>query len=1723
MQIFPKQYDYDTHEVINSSKGCYILPETRDAINNPAESFSILRGTGLRILEENVGAGNKFHKLICLNKKYSDLEFFNREIWVESSNLKSLNLNKKKSIFSTDVLDNPSKNSPVIDWTTKEPFIPFSDSRTGKYSVVIESDFEAIASVEHLNIISKNAFYAGVDILLQSKGKLSGKAEIDRLLSEYWTFASVDEYYVDTRKCVPIKLLVSIPLRFLNGKNVVIDERPQQQKAAYFIKFKSSEIVQKIDGLIAGFLKYEEEINDFLTPNGVITAFSLSYEIFNIKTFLKSFIRILNEGGYAFNESIGAEYEIGINEDYKIVSVRFTDGTNFFEIPYSTIVVFSNIEPLNSKRTINYFLKIDQILRDFNNLKFKEFAEKNITFPKPEFIKKDITITIPEFNGLGIPPEVTSADISEAIKNSNKAKYISATMKGAMDIISNYREFDSIVKSEKQRDKLVSSPDVSKDAKEKTFGQSVSQNLGQQFGYDEKLSATKNTLKILADVAIKLRLAQSAIKALTCTLKKIDPNDPEYQQFVEQIGPELNQWLGYLFTLAQTDAAKFKEEDVEAMAINTGLAATPVALKFLPEDYLEAIYKLVNSAAAVFAVVQGFRSAKAGIKLVPTFKINKPKTPSSLMAQIVNAVVNTGLQILFKKLSEEIIDLVQKQLCVDESNPADYPGLNDLFKNPLDSTNIGDSNSKSPENERQNIKRDREESLRDAGILSAEQDGEAIVDLLKLLLDDISCVLTPREICGLLSDNVDENVVLIIKSIIKRKYLPEMRDLLEEQKLRLLFKEIGKRIDTTICDQINEIADSNPTAPSIQCSPQQLKLREELLNNKLPKELVNGQLTNYSKRKLAEAQDLARKIGDNFTFEFDKPLLCGSGEEGIISPLDDVSIDMARRRLDSLLSPAYSTFNSDAAEWKNAYVKQDKIEIKDEDGNHVFTKDVNIINKPLYLNLADDSSSTISSTQDGFVYNFIVKNKFIGPEALEQIKALPETEGVNKELLVQEITTLLNTPLWNINIIDNNSSRYSVNIRRLEEDYLTLQIDKKNNISNLLEKFDNIVLNAKQEVKDSFGFDDEPRDPRAFLNEINEYVFDNLKSSILNLKMFSKTAPYKVFKNEDNVIKTDLIEAAFGLAQEDDDFVLTSYVDGTPFIKDFSLEKIPTLEQQLCGVDPHYLGIKKLKGEALQDFKDNFCNNVGDGDDDGTRPLNEFEKASLYICLKLMFRVYVTDYLSKILPIFSAYPLQSLVENNTYITLLEKLIREDMTIFGEKFNKDFEKYTEEYFQKLIKEGKIEPEFYSISRFDTVASNIPDISSYQYMIKKELKYCAKRINKELIDKKLIENREELQNILATNFLKAYDYVEPDADLEDRPTEKIYLEEYIRNLPEENAFFDESLIPYAELFDFFEGNNDDGLILGGLRLVYQDGENKVILFSKEVPTGRTKEEVMELDDGPKTEYLNSLKQEVRNQFFNTDEYKTFANLLPAEDMLSFLSIYSTFCCLDNQELFNSYLTTKQKIYSAIITLIGDKSYRNEGYDGNNNRDTTMALLRKLANSPFPMEELKRNPSLLGAGAMEMIKALLKIPIDIIRLEAEGSDPNISVAAKISTVSQIPLSLLWSFTPAEKRQELIKSAPVIFKRLRDNVRVLPVFLPSFGLMAAFLFPFPAGIAYLGINIAEEVLYNIRILSEVDEEVGSVGSAAKPPFSPSTVAQTIKCNPELQKKLQSEVDMED
>lgn len=1689
MQIFPKPIKNFTHE---SAK----ILETYNSIEN-AESKTLYKkfqaGTKVTILDEALGRKGTFSKI-----RVGDEELF-----CVSKQIKALP--EVKKISANYIITNytkPSPLSPVIDWTLKQTYLPYENKRDGNFSVVVQSDFESIVNRDHLLVIAEKAFYDGMYLLLRSKGLRSSREDIANLLNTYFIFGFVEDYFVDTRKCMPIKFLVSIPLRFLEGFNIGLSDEKTEDQIQYTITFNSLSIVSRVDSLISVFNNFSSDIEDFLNPNGVITGFDLELEVIYIREFLKSFITLLNASGHAFNEQANVTYDIGINKDYKIISVKYTFNGTTIEIPYGSIAVYNSLHPLDSKRVINYYLNLDEILRFFQEYKMQDFIQKFVIGPTPEFIKQNIVINDETYTNEDVE------DLKKALKDLDSKRFLTNQEKAESDAVieaatSLMKKFsNSLIPAEpnvyaaaKFASQTRFPTDYSQRAKERReqlktefgeAGEGIAEgartgalNVAGLSDYDQLVALDKirseqnpnSTIpyfkiqvasRVITTFFRKLRSQELLLKILICKLQKLDPEDEETKRIFSQLGPELLQWFHYLSSLAFSNPGSLTKEDLEnASQSGINFAFSAFSKQFKSGEFLYYFYLAIHRLS-----IKNTADFKSSFLSTFKFSVPPPSRTRSTFSDITQTIIAGLVDYLTNLLYEKLNELIEQSICRDESNPANAPfGLNNNIKNPLlSSAKNFDSNTS---DQQQNLNQDRQEALFNAGLFS-DREPEESSDLLKALIEDISCVLSPIETCELLNGNVDESVIDIIKSIIRRKYLPEMQELLDNSKIKLLFKQMGKNVDPEVCKQINTIADVNPASPSLKCTPQQLEARKKLLQDKLPAELVNDELKNFNRRKAREAQDIIDTLVNGSTKELDVPLLCGKGVEGLASPVNQTSLAAAKRQLDTLFSSVYDDFNSDSDSWTSNYISDEVVEVRDPDDEETILlhKNVKIINKNLYLNLLDTDSSTLQSINNNYNYSLEVKNKYIDPNTLELIDRLPEQEGVDKEQLKKTINDIINKPLWNVNVVDTGRN-YNLSIKRLENvflDKLTLEKD-----------FPRPASTSQQEQR------------------ILDAIFDLFKSSLTNSRLFDKTDEKTIYTNEDGKISFE----------EKEGYKISRHIDGIPLINSFNLKKFPTPQQRACGIDPHFLNIKRLLRKALEDYKETICN-YEEEPATGRKKPNPFEKAALKAGITLFFRVSVIDYITRALPIFSVFPIISLVDNKQYVQLLKIIFLEDMKLYGERFTKEFKEYTDEYFNELKEKGLV--------------TDYTD--SYDYFLASEINFASRKISRELKEKRLI-NTDSLFSSDLNSFLRTYKYAEDSSEVND----KIYLEEYI--LLEEEKF------SYDVLTDFFTPItvNDDSSVTIGVSLVRKDGSGKDVIVSYEKNLNISLDDLREsvgtdvnvasqifgIGEQPVRISIDDLKKQAKQGLFANEIFTIFNN---NRDIFTFFVFYATLCTIDNQKAYMAYMQTKMSVYSVITSLIGDKGPNRNTYDGSS-RDDIMSAIDKAMRSPFPMEEFSRNPELMRNGALEFFKAFIKIPVGIIKAEAEFSDPNISIASKISDGVQIPASIAWTFTNEEKRKELIKEAPLFFKRLRDNQRILPVFVPSFSLMPFLILPFPVGIAYLGINIIEEILYNIKLLQENEEEQTSEQTSESNQNKEKSV-ETATCSPEIKKRLEMEADGE-
>ena len=216
------------------------------------------------------------------------------------------------------------------------------------------------------------------------------------------------------------------------------------------------------------------------------------------------------------------------------------------------------------------------------------------------------------------------------------------------------------------------------------------------------------------------------------------------------------------------------------------------------------------------------------------------------------------------------------------------------------------------------------------------------------MLDDVSLLLTPVEICSLINGTANRKTLTLVRSFVAKSY-PNIQMTKKSQVLRF-FRAFGSMIDPSICRVIES---PTPAAPSyvvgdILCRPAAAeadRLREDLLNNKgddITPDQVALQLKRARERKANAAKILADfvnegPLSDDFA---PPPVFCQKGssdnssgspdtnsaaasrkEKGLVD-LSHASIDyMTEKTVDLMFDPVYISFSSDVTDYPSAFIK----------------------------------------------------------------------------------------------------------------------------------------------------------------------------------------------------------------------------------------------------------------------------------------------------------------------------------------------------------------------------------------------------------------------------------------------------------------------------------------------------------------------------------------------------------------------------------------------------------------------------------------------------------------------------------------------------------------------------------------------------------------------------------------------------------------------------------
>lgn len=1716
-QIFPKLLDY-SHVV--SSEEATAKSQYPKNYNSLKTIVNILlkKDQKLIVLNELIGAGNEW----CQAKLVDSKEYGDIEIYVNKNDIKSV----EQKIFmspSTSSDTNLAINYSEIEWTTKEEYIPFVDRKNGNLCVVINSEYENILSVQHLEIMAKKAYLEGIQLLLKSKGFSVSEDSIKENLKKYYSFGKVQEFFVDTRSCMPVKLLVCFPLRFLNKEN--LSKEPKKQildNAEYEIKINSRSFEYKIDRLLSAFNYFSNDIDDFLSPNGVITSYIREYEILMIKRFVSTTLSMFLDAEMPINSLESTDYVIGLDKDLKIIYAYKEEGDGKLAVEDSIINSYRFRSPYDTKRTLYYFIVIDSIIREFSSLELKPFFNKYVKYPTPEFKEIDINI-----DGRVIS-NARAKEVKDTLKASAKQCQVFSGAKFLDNINSISEDFRNIQNISADRTLSATQRSLDSDREELSLGDSAWSAFKRASGassFNAKDSGWKQVFKVirtLSGIANKMNLAQWAIEYLICILKKTDSENA--LELLTQLGPDVIQMLNYAIIIAESERElNFNDAEILLSYINLNACTES------EQDNLLMVLKVLS---AVTTTVKG---VKDGMNSVLKFITTPPQNTTNLMKNITNSVVTTVFNLLIDIL-KQLLQNALEDACADDPNniPLGQSGA----RNPFNSSGLSRPDGGGLVPNQQNLKNDRAAALKDAGILG-DKDPEQYLDLIKMLLDDITCVLTPQEICSILIGEPEQETITLVKTIIRKKYLPELNELLEELKLRVFFKELGKRIDKNICEEISRIPVTNPNIPSLFCSPQQLAARKKLLEDKMPEELLNQQLSNYNKRKVDQAKTALDLLKNNMSKTLDVPYFCGNGEEGLVSPLNEWARKSAKQQIDSLFSPLYTRFNSESSEWSDSIIYKRK---EKEDGT---VKEIYEPSYNLRKNLEDDSSFRIN----GANYSLVAKNKLVDQALIDQIKQIDaESFGgqEQKDQIINNITSVIDKEYAYIDYdgtkiqiyVPNTNERIDLpfsNDLDLDKKIDNLESVFKKNLEQISKNYEDAVVGygafASLLASLSSNYDLGMREKQTAEIPVNSSISKQQIKQLL-IDNLDKNKAFRTVVSTGKYFQKDMSKSTIKYLNVNDDpedqqilnykrrrqnwnipvigdtgirkvgpWKLVSFIDGPPLIKGFKISRDPSQKEIDCGVDTHYLNINNIKKKILSDYEDKICEEKTGPQDGGRKEPNAFERANLEQAIILIVRILLADYLLRSLPILSKIDIKKALEDKFFASFYKSQIINELKAYDLDLYNRFDKYIKQVYDYNKENNKLDNRFL-------------DSDPYIYLLKKELYYASNKFKRSMEQYALKEGG-SISSLFQTkdfesNINGEKIYIEESIQLRERKIEDpetaiiaidvtigvLFASIFIGN---PFAIFTPFLfayegalrrnrnkrevlnIPYAA-FDsgntasYFNFKFNTG-VYACSRLVSIVDNKKVILAENLKDTGYDFNQFFQRE--PRE--VEQLRQDSTEELLRNEIFSVAGDFLFSDAAFAKLLIpYSYYTNKLTPQETNAYAGSKGLILSIFDILTSEKDYSNV----NSVQDTSEidSVLQSLASTKFPSDVLAQNPGLNKFNAKFLVQTILRTPIDMVLGYTEQSDPNVALSKITSDGIQLAANIAWIFVDEEEKQKLYRQSPYPYKFLRDGQRVAPVFILSPIYMLALVFPFNPityGV-YMTVSIFDFLVYTAKLAGE-------------------------------------------
>ena len=384
----------------------------------------LVNGTHLIVIDEAVGYKCEWAQVTVVGKKYPQ-----KRLYVSNKFIKKLTgINNSAPLECGEKSVGKPSAVPIADWTKLKVGDVIFDEHTAQYKVNVEladipqvtEEGETLVNYtstggSDINNRLKLAATMGLKLILAHTGKESADEYVSELIQnteeKYFQFVRAADYFVDTRSNSNLKVLVSLPHRYVpplqDAKGVstsgarTLVAWDMVEKVRLRSTYITNEFSPQVEYVAKLFEQYATDVDNF---EGSVVDFDFRTEAARLRQVPSHLSQLFKDNQIAIDPfSKKQTLEIGWDETLTPVFVSVTTETGETIAMASGMDKFADASPIDSQRTQGYIWQMNLIsTQKASDRPWVEFVN-TFTLPDPPAI-------MPGQSGKNNPADITTLD-----------------------------------------------------------------------------------------------------------------------------------------------------------------------------------------------------------------------------------------------------------------------------------------------------------------------------------------------------------------------------------------------------------------------------------------------------------------------------------------------------------------------------------------------------------------------------------------------------------------------------------------------------------------------------------------------------------------------------------------------------------------------------------------------------------------------------------------------------------------------------------------------------------------------------------------------------------------------------------------------------------------------------------------------------------------------------------------------------------------------------------------------------------------------------------------------------------------------------------------------------------------------------------------------------------------------------------------------------------------